>query len=116
MRFGINTFLWTVKLGPEHAPLLERIREMGFDGAEYAIFDAAEFNAAGVRQAFADAGLGATVCTVMSREKNPVSADASVRAAARDHLKAIIASVAEAGAEVLAGPMYAPLGDLPGGP
>lgn len=114
MRFGINTFLWTVKLGPEHAPLLDRIRAMGFDGAEYAIFDAAEFDPVGVRRVFADAGLGSTVCSVMTKDKNPVSEDASIRAAAAEHLRRVIAAVAEAGAEVLAGPLYAPLGDLPG--
>lgn len=114
MRFGINTFLWTVKFGPEHAPLLDQIRAMGFDGAEYAIFDPSEFDAAGVRRAFAGAGLGATVVSVMTREKNPISPDAAVRAAAREHLRGVIAAVAEAGAEVLAGPLYAPLGDLPG--
>jgi D-psicose/D-tagatose/L-ribulose 3-epimerase len=114
MRFGINTFLWTVKFGPEQAPLLEKIKAGGFDGAEIALFDPAEFDAPGIRRVFADHGLGLTVCSVMTKDTNPVSESAAVRQAARDHLQASVAKVAEAGAEILAGPLYAPLGDLPG--
>ena len=114
MRFGINTFLWTVKFSPDQAALLDRIKSGGFDGAEIAIFDPAEFDAAGIRRVFADAGLGLTVCSVMNKEKNPVSASAAIRQQALDHLRASVAKVAEAGAEIFAGPLYAPLGDLPG--
>ena len=114
MRFGINTFLWTVKFSPEQAALLDKIKSGGFDGAEIALFDPAEFDGPGIRRVFAQAGLGLTVCSVMSKENNPVSESAVVRQKALDHLRASVAAVAEAGAEILAGPLYAPLGELPG--
>lgn len=114
MRFGINTFLWTVKFSPAQASLLEMIKAGGFDGAEIAFFDPAEFDAPGIRRVFADNGLGLTICSVMSKEKNPIADSAATRQAALDHLRASVAKVAEAGAEIFAGPLYAPLGDLPG--
>lgn len=114
MRFGINTFLWTVKFGPDQAPLLEKIKAGGFDGAEIALFDPAEFDAPGIRRVFADNGLGLTVCSIMTKEKNPISDSAAIRIGALDHLRACVEKVAAAGAEILAGPLYAPLGDLPG--
>lgn len=114
MRFGINTFLWTVKFSPDQAVLLDRIKAGGFDGAEIALFEPAEFDAAGIRRVFADAGLGLTVCSVMTKEKNAVSDSAAVRQLALDHMRASVAKVAEAGGEIFAGPLLAPLGHLPG--
>jgi len=114
MRFGINTFLWTTEFAPHQAKMLDQIKAMGFDGAEIALFDPARFDAPGIRRVFAGAGLGLTVISVMTKDKNPASDDAAVRQRATDHLRAAIENVAEAGGEVLAGPLYAPLGDLPG--
>jgi D-psicose/D-tagatose/L-ribulose 3-epimerase len=115
MKFGINTFLWTANFGPEHFHLLPQIREHGFAGVEVGlVVPPAQFHAAAIRKALAENDLGCTVCSVAPRGLSLIADDAAERAAAITNLKACIAATAEAGAHHIAGPLYSPVGYLPG--
>jgi D-psicose/D-tagatose/L-ribulose 3-epimerase len=114
MKLGVNTFLWTVQFSAADLPLLPRLKQAGFDGFEPAIFSATGFASAEVRRGCADNGLECTVCSVIPRGMSVASEDTGVRRATVAHLKDCIAAVAEAGARILAGPLYTPVGWLPG--
>ncbi|HEV2273291.1 MAG TPA: sugar phosphate isomerase/epimerase, partial [Acidobacteriaceae bacterium] len=114
MKYGVNTFLWSGHFDRSQLPLLARIKEHGFDGAELPLHDPAQFQAADIRRGLEQNGLECTMCAVLNRSTNAISEDAAVRAAARRYLNDCIRVVAETGATILAGPLYAPLGDLPG--
>jgi len=114
MKFGVNTFLWTANFGPEHFALLPKIREHGFDGIEVALIRPAEFKAAEIRRALAQNSLDCTVCSVLPGELSLISPDAAVRSKTVAHLAECFKATAEAGAKLIAGPLYSPVGYLPG--
>jgi D-psicose/D-tagatose/L-ribulose 3-epimerase len=114
MKFGINAFLWTGNFGPEHFDLLPKIKEHGFDGVEVALIRPAHFKGAEIRKAMAKNGLECTVCAVLPGELSLISPDASVRSKTIAHMTECFQLAADAGAKLVAGPLYSPVGYLPG--
>ena len=114
MKFGVNTMIWSGEYDRQIQGLLPRIQENGFDGIEFPLFRLEGFNAASVRKDTEAAGLECTVASAFLRGLSPISDDASVRARALQHLKDLLNAAAEAGAKVFCGPMYSPVGYLPG--
>ena len=114
MKYGVNAFIWTAEFDGSDAAMLPRMREAGFDGVEVPIFDPARFQAAAIRRAMEENGLECTVCSVLSGGTSLVSEDAAVRRRTREHLAGCIRAVAEAGANLLVGPLYSPVGFMTG--
>jgi D-psicose/D-tagatose/L-ribulose 3-epimerase len=114
MKYGINTLLWGAAVGPDDFDRLPAIREAGFDGIEVPIFAPGAFPAAALRRALADAGLECTAVSIIPAGLGLVSADDRVRQQAEDHVAAVLACCAEAGIRLLSGPLYSPVGYLPG--
>jgi D-psicose/D-tagatose/L-ribulose 3-epimerase len=114
MKFGINTFLWTSNFGADHFHLLPSIKEHGFHGVEVSLIRPQAFDASGIRRALNENALECTVCGVLPPELNLVADDASLRARTFEHLATCIKLTAEAGARYIAGPLYTPVGWLPG--
>ncbi len=114
MKIGINTFIWSAQFTAAQVPLLARIKAAGFDGFEPAIFDPRTFEAKLIRQAAHDHGLETTICGVIPRGLSLIDEDNTVRAETIDYTRRMIDATAEAGARILAGPVFAPVGYLPG--
>jgi len=114
MKFGINAFLWTGHFGSADFALLPQIRQHGFDGVEVALFRPSQLEASAIRKAVEANKLECTVCGVFPKEFSLVDSDPAVRQRTRSHLSDCIKATAEAGAHVIAGPLYAPVGYLPG--
>jgi D-psicose/D-tagatose/L-ribulose 3-epimerase len=113
MKFGVNTFIWAANFDRRAIPL-EAIRANGIDGIEVPMFEPQDFDVAGVRQAQQDFGLECTVCAVNPAGINPTGDDAAGRAKAVEHWKRAIGAAAAAGVRTMAGPVYSPVGHLPG--
>ncbi len=113
MKFGVNTFIWAATFDPKTIPL-DAIRRHGIDGIEVPLFRTEDFDVPGLRRAQRDFGLECTVCAVNPSGVNPIDHDPSGRARAIGHWKRAIDTVAQAGVRLLAGPVYAPVGLLPG--
>ena len=114
MKFGVNTFIWTANFDKSNLPLLPRIKAAGFDGVEVPLFRPAEFAAADIRRGLDENGLECTICSVLTGGLNMISGDASVRARTRTHMADCVRSAAEVGAKIIAGPLYSPVGLIPG--
>ncbi|MSV29554.1 MAG: sugar phosphate isomerase/epimerase [Bryobacterales bacterium] len=114
MKFGVNTFIWTANFDRSNLPLLPQIKANGFDGVEVPLFDPAAFAATDIRRGLEENALECTICSVLVGGLNMISDDASVRAKTREHMKAAVKSAAEVGAKIIAGPLYSPVGYLPG--
>lgn len=114
MKIGVSAFAWTTRLNHRHLELIPKLREQGIEGFEIAIFDPAEVPAAEVRKACEASGMECTVCAILPDGINPISPDAAVRARSLEHLRRCVARAAEAGARMICGPLYAPIGYLPG--
>jgi D-psicose/D-tagatose/L-ribulose 3-epimerase len=114
MKFGVNTFIWSASFDRSNFSLLPIVKEKGFDGVEVPLFRPAEFAASDIRKGTEANGLECTVCTVLVDGMNLIAEDAGVRRKTRQHLKDVIAAAAESGAKIVAGPIYSPVGYLPG--
>jgi len=114
MKFGANTFIWADHFDAEQTALLERLRQAGFDGIEIPLIEPKSMRTADVRRAIERSGLACTVCSVLPPGLSTLSDDTGIRKKTREHLMRCIAATAELSASVIAGPLYAPVGYLPG--
>jgi D-psicose/D-tagatose/L-ribulose 3-epimerase len=114
VKYGVNTYIWTAEFGPPHFHLLPAIKQHGFDGIEVAVFRPAEFHAREIGRACDAHGLERTVACALIRGLSLISDDADVRRRTVAHVRDAIRAVADAGAHLLVGPVYCPVGELPG--
>lgn len=114
MKFGVNMLIWSARYDRCIEEVLPRIKEQGFDGVEIPLFQLADFPAADIRRTTEANGLECTACTVIVQGLSLISEDAEVRRKTRLHLQDLIQAAAEAGARILGGPVYCPVGYLPG--
>ena len=114
MKFGVNTFLWSATFDESNFHLLPQIKQAGFDGVELPLLRPAEFPARAIRKALEANGLECTMCTVLVDGFSLISDDADVRRRTRAHLEVVAKTAAEAGAAIVAGPLFSPVGYLPG--
>ncbi|MGO9340072.1 MAG: sugar phosphate isomerase/epimerase family protein [Terracidiphilus sp.] len=114
MKIGVSAFAWTTKLDRTHLNLFPSLREHGIEGFEIPMFDPANLDSAALRRAFESNDLECTVCAILPAGINPISADALGRKKAAAHLLRCIETAAEIGVHRMGGPLYAPIGYLPG--
>lgn len=108
---GANTWIWTSPLTDVRlAELAPRIRGWGFDTIELPIENPADWDPARTAELLEGLGLGATTCAVMPDSRSLVASDPEVRRATADYLDACIDHASRVGARVVAGPIYAPVG------
>jgi len=114
VRFGLNLLVYTAAFTKNDTGLIDKVAGFGYDGVEILFGDLDVLDAAATRKAREQAGIGLTACAVMTPEANIISGDAGERAAGLARLKRIIDITAEMGGDVVAGPLYAPVRQLPG--
>ena len=114
MKFGVNTFIWSARIDADLLALLPAIRENGFDGVELPMIRPAEVPVDDVRGALRENGLECTFCSVLPNGLSIISDDGEVRRRTQSHLGECVRVAAEVGAKVIAGPLYSPVGYLPG--
>lgn len=109
MKFGMNLLLWSGELNDDLVPVLQSLKDMGYDGVELPIFNT-ELDYAAWGKRLDDLGLERTAVTVRSEEDNPISPDAAVRAKGVEATKRVLDCCAAAGATILVGPYHSALG------
>jgi D-psicose/D-tagatose/L-ribulose 3-epimerase len=114
MKIGVSAFAWTTKFSHAHIGLLPKIREHGLVGLEIPMFDPASLATSDIRRAFEANDLECTICAILPEGINPISPDASVRKKSLAHLVQCVETAAELGAHLMGGPLFAPIGYLPG--
>jgi D-psicose/D-tagatose/L-ribulose 3-epimerase len=114
MKLGINTFLWGVHFGPSDFHRLPAIKEAGFDGIEFSLLDPQNFPASAIRRELERVGLEGTAVGIVPGGLHLGSSDSAVRTRAQEHIKVCIQQTAAAGATLLSGPLYSPVGFLTG--
>jgi D-psicose/D-tagatose/L-ribulose 3-epimerase len=113
MKFGMNLLLWTGELNDSILPVLESLKNMGYDGVELPLFNLGLDYAAWGRR-LDDLGLERTAVTVRGVEDNPISPDPAVRALGVEHNKRALDCCQAAGATALVGPYHSALGYFTG--
>ncbi len=113
MKFGMNLLLWTGEVHDGLIPVLEMLKNLGYDGVEVPIFNTGlDYAAWGKR--LDDLGLARTAVTVRGVEDNPISPDSAVRAAGVANTKKVLDCCAAIGATTLVGPYHSALGAFSG--
>ena len=115
MKYGMNLLLWTDDASrDDFAPVLERLKRMGFDGVEVPVFnlDPKRYEILGRR--LDDLGLERTAVTVRTAEDCPISADPALRALGVARTTQVLDCCQAGGMRLLAGPYYAALGRFSG--
>ncbi len=114
MRFGMNLFLWADTLTGDVLPLLEDIKQMGFDAVEVPMFESDTAKYAKWSKHFDNIGLARTGCVVRGEADNPMSSDPVVRRKGIDANKVALDCCQAAGVETLVGPYHSALGYFSG--
>jgi len=114
MKYGFNMLLWTAGVTEEHRPLLEKLKQIGYDGVELPIFDLDLAHHAKVGKWLDDLGLERTAVTCRTVDDNPASPDAKVRAAGVENNKRVLDCCQAVGATLVAGPYHSALGYFTG--
>lgn len=114
MKIGISAFAWTSHFDSSHLDLLPAMKQIGLDGIEIPMFDPALLPVAEIKDACASQGLGCTVCSILPSYANPISPHMETRARAIEHLVQCVETAASMGANLIGGPLFAPIGYLPG--
>ena len=115
MKTGMNLLMWASEITAEHDPVLEQIREMGFDAVEIPVFavdSTKPYERLGDR--LRSLGLTATAVTVMNAETNPISPDPAIRKAAVAHIARVLECCSAFDCEILCGPIHSAIGVFSG--
>jgi len=116
MKIGMNLLLWTGQLSDELIPVLEQLKEIGFDGVEIPVFhNDPEYYSSWTKR-LDDLGLERTAVTVRNSSDNPASPDASVRRLGVAETKRALDCCQVLGATHLAGPFHSAIGEFSGSP
>ncbi len=114
MKYGINLYLWADDMHDGLMPVLESLKQIGYDGVEVPIFDLDPAKWKTWASRLDGLGLERTANTVIAPEHNPVSPDPAVRKAAYDHMRRVVDACAAVGSKVLCGPHQVALGVFTG--
>ena len=110
MKFGMNLLLWCGNIEEEHYPILEMLKDAGFDGVEVPLFAYDVNQCAALGKHIDQLGLERTAVTVRNEEDNPISPDPAVRAAGVNLNKQALDCCQALGATFLCGPFHSALG------
>jgi D-psicose/D-tagatose/L-ribulose 3-epimerase len=108
---GANTWIWVSPPTDERlAALAPRVKAWGFDQIEIPVETPGDWDPARTADLLTNLGLGASVVVAMGPDRDFVSTDAAIVSSTQDYLRYCIDAVATLGGDVVAGPIYAPVG------
>ncbi|SHO63337.1 sugar phosphate isomerase/epimerase family protein [Algoriphagus zhangzhouensis] len=105
-KIGFNVLAWSAEMSESLLPILDRLKEIGYDGAEFFIGGSPEESFKMVGKHCADIGLEVTTVTVLSPEENPISPDGAVREKSKERLRWVLDRAADLNSQVLCGPFH----------
>ncbi len=98
--------LWTNHVTEAHYPIVDTLKEAGYDGIELYLGEGNVAHYTQLGQHFADLGLGVTTVTGLSPEENISSPNSQVRQVGLDRLKWAIDNAQALQAENICGPIH----------
>ena len=114
MKYGMNLLLWTGAMNDDMIPVVESLKEMGYDGVELPLFTYDLDLHIKWGERLDSIGLERTIVTVRGEEDNPISSDPTVRALGVANNKEALDNAAAVGAQSLVGPYHSALGIFSG--
>ncbi|MGB5169993.1 sugar phosphate isomerase/epimerase family protein [Eudoraea sp.] len=106
MKIGMNMLLWTNHVTEEHYPIVDLLKETGYDGIELYMGEGDVSHYKKLGDHFSDLGLGVTTVTGLTPEENISSANPKIRQAGLDRLKWAIDNAQALKADNICGPIH----------
>jgi D-psicose/D-tagatose/L-ribulose 3-epimerase len=105
-KIGFNVLAWSAVVSEELLPIVDRLKEIGYDGVEFLIGspDVAAYKRLGDHAGSLD--LGVSCVFVVGKDENPISPSATVRAKSLDRIKWAIDRAYDMQAKVICGPFH----------
>lgn len=116
MKFGMNLLLWGTEINENLFPVLEQIKELGFDGVEVPIFDTDPTHWYKWREKLDELELDRIAVTICGPDFNQISPDPAIRKATLERNKLAVDCAMVLGANLLNGPYHSALGQFTGQP
>lgn len=110
MKFGMNLLLWSDHLHDGLLPVLEQLKEIGYDCVEVPLFQPDVALCAEWGKRFDSLGFERSVVTIRGEQDNPISSDPRIRASGIDASKRTLDSCQAMGAKLLCGPYHSAIG------
>jgi len=105
-KIGFNVLAWSADISADLLPILDRLKAIGYDGAEFFIGGTDEKSCRLVGDHCQNIGLEVTTVTVMGADENPISPDAAIRKKGAEKLKWVLDRAAALNSQVLCGPFH----------
>ena len=115
-KLGLNLFLWTDELKRSTYPLLKKVKDAGYDTVEIPLLDPDRLKVKQVKELLADHELDVSICTVLPPKAHLGSDSERARRAGVRFIRNCIDVAAEIGCDMIAGPLYSPVGFVTGKP
>jgi len=105
-KIGFNVLAWSAVVSEDLFPILDRLKAIGYDGAEFFVGGSPEESFKLVGRHCQNIGLEVTTVTVLSPEENPISPDPKIREKSKEKLKWVLDRAADLNSQVLCGPFH----------
>jgi D-psicose/D-tagatose/L-ribulose 3-epimerase len=105
-KIGFNTLVWSAVVSDEQFPIIDRLKEIGYDGVECFIGAPGDDAYRRFGKHASEIGLETTAVFVVDPDHNPVDPSPAVRAKALDRIKWGIDRAFDMGSTILCGPFH----------
>ncbi|MGB3851218.1 MAG: sugar phosphate isomerase/epimerase family protein [Tunicatimonas sp.] len=105
-KIGFNVLAWSAVVSKDLLPILDRLREIGYDGVEFLIGSPDEAAYRTVGRHAQDIGLEVTTVFVLNAEENIIDPSAAVRQQGLERLRWAIDRAHDLNASLMCGPFH----------
>ncbi|MFP4094792.1 MAG: sugar phosphate isomerase/epimerase family protein [Cyclobacteriaceae bacterium] len=105
-KIGFNVLAWSAVISDELKPIIDRLKDIGYDGVEFLIGspEVAAYRRIGAHAK--ELGMEVTTVFVVGKEENPIDPSAAVRVKALDRIKWAIDRAHDIQARIICGPFH----------
>lgn len=111
-KFGVDSFIWTEVFSVKDLWIIQKAKDLGFEVIDFAIAHPETFPLEEVKKELERVGIECVTTTTLDDERNPISPDPAIRAAAVKSMKLLVDINYALGSKVMAGVNYASWGYL----
>ncbi len=105
-KIGFNVLAWSAGMSDELKPILDRLKKIGYDGAEFFVSSPDNSAYRRIGDYCENIGLEVTNVFVLGPDENPISSDSAVREKSLEKIKWTIDRSHDLGSKVICGPFH----------
>lgn len=105
-KIGFNVLAWSAEVSEKLFPVVDRLKEIGYDGVEFLIGSPDEAAYKSLGDHARNIGLDVTCVFVLGKEENPINPSADVRAKGLDRIKWAIDRTHDLQSNIICGPFH----------